>query len=312
MAICSATIRSPGREGRHHRIFDEPDARRALADGDGLFASPDDLTQITADWPSARLVLLWNGIPGVAPIKKFPDRPTALKRIWAAIKALEPVHQPTTDVRPSEGGPSTARPGTKKAIVLELLSRSEGASVHEIMAALGWQSHSVRGYLSSLSKQGTGIHSFRRSDGDHAYSINTETESKAEGAQRVARTHPAWILKKGGEDCIIAERIRLSPVPWLGGWAGKQLRFLSVSRGQSILTDVQQGSLALNRRVTGLPLMQRMWLTPAYPGSPLAKSAGCIRAPISACPEPRIDLRNVCLRAPVWRASREDELPGAE
>ena len=67
--------------------------------------------------------------------------------------------------------------------MLELLSRSEGASVHEIMAALGWQSHSVRGYLSSLSKQGTGIHSFRRPDGDRAYSINTATESKAEGAQ---------------------------------------------------------------------------------------------------------------------------------
>ena len=101
----------------------------------------------------------------------------------------------------------------------------------------------------------------RLSVGDHAYSINTETESKAEGAQRVARTHPAWILKKGGEDCIIAERIRLSPAPWLGGWVGKQLRFLSVSRGQSILTDVQPGSLALNRRVTGLPLMQRMWFS---------------------------------------------------
>ena len=204
---------------------------------------------------------LWNRIPGVARIKKFTDRPTALKRIWAAIKVLEPVHPPTTDVPPSEGGPSTTRPGTKKAIVLELLSRSEGASVHEIMAALGWQSHSVRGYLSSLSKQGTGIHSFRRSDGDRAYSINTETESKAEGAQIVARTDPAWILKKGGEDCIVAERIRLSPAPWLGGWAGKQLRFLSVSRGQSILTDVQPGSLALNRRVTGLPLMQRMWFS---------------------------------------------------
>ena len=72
----------------------EPDARRAMADGDGLFASPDDLTQITADWPSARLVQLWNRIPGVAPIKKFTDRPTALKRIWAAIQVLEPVRPP--------------------------------------------------------------------------------------------------------------------------------------------------------------------------------------------------------------------------
>ena len=77
----------------------------------------------------------------------------------------------------------------------------------------------------------------------------------------MARIDPAWILKKGSEDCTVAERIRLSPAPKLGGWAGQQLRFLSVSRGQSILTDVQPGSLAVNRRVTGLPSMQRMWFS---------------------------------------------------
>jgi hypothetical protein len=47
----------------------------------------------------------------------------------------------------------------------------------------------------------------------------------------VARINPAWILKKGSEDYSVAERIRLSPAPKLGGWAGQQLRFLSVSRG---------------------------------------------------------------------------------
>ena len=161
----------------------EPDARRTMADGDVLFGSPDDLKQITADWPSARLVRLWNRIPGVAPIKKFTDRPTALKRIWDAIQVLEPVRPPTTDAPSSEGGPATARSGTKKAMLLELLNRSEGTSVREMMAALGWQSHSVRGYLSSLSKQGTRIHSFRRPDGDRAYSTHTATESNSEGPQ---------------------------------------------------------------------------------------------------------------------------------
>ena len=68
-------------------------------------------------------------------------------------------------------------------MVLELLNRPEGASVREMMAALGWQSHSVRGYLSSLSKHGTRIHSLRRRDGDRAYSTHTATESSAEGTQ---------------------------------------------------------------------------------------------------------------------------------
>jgi hypothetical protein len=77
----------------------------------------------------------------------------------------------------------------------------------------------------------------------------------------VARVDPTWTFKKGSEGWAV-EQIRLSPAPKLGGWAGKQLRFLSVSRGQSILTDVQHGSLAINRRVTGLPSMQRMWFSP--------------------------------------------------
>ena len=46
----------------------------------------------------------------------------------------------------------------------------------------------------------------------------------------MARIDTAWILKKGSQDCTVAEQIRLSPAPKLGGWAGKQLRLLSVSR----------------------------------------------------------------------------------
>jgi hypothetical protein len=77
----------------------------------------------------------------------------------------------------------------------------------------------------------------------------------------VARVDSAWTFKKGSGGWTVAEQIRLSPAPKLGGWAGKQLRFLSVTRGQSVLTDVEQGSLAVNRRVSGLPSMQRMWFS---------------------------------------------------
>jgi hypothetical protein len=48
----------------------------------------------------------------------------------------------------------------------------------------------------------------------------------------VARIDTAWILKKGSQDCTVAEQIRLSPAPKLGGWAGQQLRF-SASVGDS-------------------------------------------------------------------------------
>lgn len=41
----------------------------------------------------------------------------------------------------------TASKITKKQIGLDLLSRPEGASIQEMQQAMGWQSHSVRGFL---------------------------------------------------------------------------------------------------------------------------------------------------------------------
>lgn len=78
----------------------------------------------------------------------------------------------------------------------------------------------------------------------------------------MARIAPQWIFKKGGEAWSIAEQFRVSPMPKLGGWAGKQLRLLSVSRGQSVITDIEQGSLAVKQRHAGLPSMQQMWFHP--------------------------------------------------
>lgn len=48
---------------------------------------------------------------------------------------------------------SELRPGTKRAAVLELLRRKEGASVSDMMTASGWQVHSVRGFLSGTVRK---------------------------------------------------------------------------------------------------------------------------------------------------------------
>jgi predicted transcriptional regulator len=45
---------------------------------------------------------------------------------------------------------------SKKAIVRDLLSRAGGATLQEIMAETGWQKHTVRGFISTLTKK-TGI-----------------------------------------------------------------------------------------------------------------------------------------------------------
>jgi hypothetical protein len=52
-------------------------------------SSENTLSTLVANWPMARLVELWNSLPGVTPVNKFKDRTTAIARIWKAIQSLE-------------------------------------------------------------------------------------------------------------------------------------------------------------------------------------------------------------------------------
>ena len=49
------------------------------------------------------------------------------------------------------------RPQTKKQIALSLLQRSTGASIAEMQCAMGWQAHSVRGFLAATVKKMPGV-----------------------------------------------------------------------------------------------------------------------------------------------------------
>ena len=53
-----------------------------------LFSTEAGLGKLSADWPAARLIEIWNSIPGVIPVRKFKDRQTAVSRIWKAIQGL--------------------------------------------------------------------------------------------------------------------------------------------------------------------------------------------------------------------------------
>ena len=52
------------------------------------FRSEATLAKLAADRPAARLVEIYNSLPGVSPVKKFTDRKTAVGRIWKAIQSL--------------------------------------------------------------------------------------------------------------------------------------------------------------------------------------------------------------------------------
>ncbi len=49
------------------------------------------------------------------------------------------------------------RQRTKTQIALSLLERSKGASLAEMQNAMGWQAHSVRGFLSSTVRKMPGV-----------------------------------------------------------------------------------------------------------------------------------------------------------
>jgi len=53
--------------------------------------------------------------------------------------------------------PAAVRPGTKQALLIELLQRDGGATIDEIAAATGWQAHSVRGAISGTLKRKLGL-----------------------------------------------------------------------------------------------------------------------------------------------------------
>ena len=64
-----------------------------VANGD-TFRSQTELNELAAAWPAARLVEIWNSIPGLVPVKKFTNRKTAVLRIWKAIQSLDGVAAP--------------------------------------------------------------------------------------------------------------------------------------------------------------------------------------------------------------------------
>ncbi len=159
------------------------------------FASEKRFAEITAEWPTSRLVETWNGFAGVVPfddlkpVKKFTDRKSAVARIWKAIQKFAPpvdgqeqapapesVQEPAKLAKkaksskkaaaPKAGKPKKAaapsgekpatREGTAKAKVIDMLQQKGGTTLDEIMKATGWQAHTVRGFISVLPKK-TGL-----------------------------------------------------------------------------------------------------------------------------------------------------------
>jgi hypothetical protein len=176
-----------------------------------VFASQKELTQLATTWDAERVVAIWNSLPGVKEVKSFKTAKLAASKIWERIQGLGEAAKPAPEPKPkaakkAAGGAKTAkgapvrakatkkptaaknapkakkaakaesdgpREGSKTAQVVALLQRKNGATLPEIMEKMGWQRHTVRGFIAgAMKKAGYTVESFKPEGGERTYRIN--------------------------------------------------------------------------------------------------------------------------------------------
>ena len=136
------------------------------------------LRALAVEWPTSRLIRIWNSIPGVIPVTRFTSRKLALTRIWKSIQTPggpNPDNQlqhrvgaaPKTLAHRKRSAPK----GSRTEAIIALLKQPDGATVDVIREATGWQAHSVRGFISGtigrrmklkvLSAKTNGVRTYR-------------------------------------------------------------------------------------------------------------------------------------------------------
>jgi hypothetical protein len=72
-----------------------------------------------------------------------------------------------------EGTPTTIRPGTKLATIIEAMRHPDGATIAQMMAGTGWQAHTVRGAISGMIRKRLGLNVtlVRNDSGEPVYRV---------------------------------------------------------------------------------------------------------------------------------------------
>ena len=92
----------------------------------------------------------------------------------AGRSAIEPPgeHEPAAPGADATGRTLSAEPKGKIAILLGLLRGGEGATIKTMMAATGWQAHSIRGAISGAIKKTLGLNVIsEKTDAGRTYRI---------------------------------------------------------------------------------------------------------------------------------------------
>ena len=174
------------------------------------FSNAGELAQLATAWPAERLLAIWNSVPGLTPAAEIKDAVKAAKLIFkhleknGAAPAREKKEKASGKAKggaqsakgasakgkagkkatPAKAAPkgkqgakvepeaSAPRGGSKMAEVIAMMQRKNGASITEIMAAMGWQRHTVRGFVAgALKKAGYSVESFKPEGGERSYRL---------------------------------------------------------------------------------------------------------------------------------------------
>jgi len=164
--------------------------KAARETGAGVFDTAEGFAELIGT-DNTRLVGIWNSLTGVTPVKKFQSRAVAIRRIFAEVQKLAapspgspaatpaPVTQATNERKATRKAAAEPKAGSKKETLLGLISRKDGASLEELMAALDWQKHSVRGFIATLGKT-VKIESFKTAQGARTYKTAQQDQPQTE------------------------------------------------------------------------------------------------------------------------------------
>jgi hypothetical protein len=134
---------------------------------------------------------IWDAIQGLAEAAKpvaEPAKPKANKKAKGSAKAAKGAPakgKAAKKATPAKSAPKAKksaatgekpkgiRGGSKTAQVVAMLQRKNGATISEIMEKMGWQKHTVRGFMAgAMKKAGYAVESFKPENGERTYRIN--------------------------------------------------------------------------------------------------------------------------------------------
>ena len=100
-----------------------------------------------------------------------PTKAKSGKKATPAKKSAKAPKSKKTAKAKEGAGP---REGSKTAQVVAMLQRKNGATLAEIMDKMGWQKHTVRGFMAgAMKKAGYSVESFKPEGGERTYRLNS-------------------------------------------------------------------------------------------------------------------------------------------